>query len=93
MLEGRAGAHAAETPEADVVIVDPPRKGLDPELLAALAERPPGRLVHVACGLDAFLAEARTLLAGGRVALGELLAFDLFPWTEHVETVAVFERA
>jgi len=64
VLPGPATAHLAALDAADVVIADPPRKGLDPEVLAALAARPPARLVVVSCRLDAFLAEARALVAG-----------------------------
>jgi len=92
VFAGRAGGHAALADEADVVVVDPPRRGLEPALLARLASDPPARLIAVACGLDAFERECAALLAGGRLALAELQAFDLFPFTEHVETVARFER-
>jgi 23S rRNA (uracil1939-C5)-methyltransferase len=72
--------------------VDPPRSGLEPELLARLASDPPSRLIAVACSLDAFERECAALLDGGRLALAELHAFDLFPFTRHVETLARFER-
>ncbi len=76
---------------ADVVIVDPPRKGIDAAVLAGLAETPPARLVVVSCSLDAFLREAAVLRV--RLRLRALVPFALFPHTEHVETAALFERA
>ena len=76
----------------DAVIVDPPRRGLAPELLAALADAPPARLAYVSCGLPALLHQARTLVAGGGLRLVGLEAFALFPHGEHVETLALFER-
>lgn len=78
---------------ADVVIADPPRKGLDRELLEHLGEQPPERLVYVSCGLESFLEDTRYLTSGGRLRLRSLAAFNLIPFTEHVETVACFERA
>ena len=75
-----------------MVIVDPPRKGLDPEVLSALCAAPPRRLVYVACGLESFLSDERALTAGGRLRLTDLAAYDMFPHTEHVETLAVFDR-
>ena len=42
--------------------------------------------------LDAFEAEARSLVRRGGLELVELAAYDLFPFTEHVETVARFRR-
>jgi tRNA/tmRNA/rRNA uracil-C5-methylase (TrmA/RlmC/RlmD family) len=78
---------------ADVVIADPPRKGLDRELLEYLGEQPPEQLVYVSCGLESFLEDTRYLTSRGRLRLRSLTAFNLIPFTEHVETVACFERA
>ena len=78
---------------SDVVICDPPRRGLEEPLLARLAAAPPSRLAIVSCNLDAFLGEARTLVREGGMRLTALVPFALFPFTEHVETVALFERA
>jgi tRNA/tmRNA/rRNA uracil-C5-methylase (TrmA/RlmC/RlmD family) len=88
---GPAAEHAARAGLADCVVVDPPRRGLDPELLAALCAAPPARLVYVSCNLDALLRETGALAAAGLVP-AELAAFALFPFTDHVETVARFER-
>src|SRR5205085_2752284 len=59
---GPAADHLDAIESADVVICDPPRRGLEPPLLARLADDPPARLILVSCNPDAFLAEARTLL-------------------------------
>jgi len=77
---------------ADVVIADPPRKGLDRELLEHLCERPPARFVYVSCGLESFLTDTARLTSRGQLRLRNLTAFNLMPFTEHVETVARFER-
>jgi tRNA/tmRNA/rRNA uracil-C5-methylase (TrmA/RlmC/RlmD family) len=90
LAPGPASAHAGLVAGADAVVVDPPRKGLEPELLAGLCARPPARLVALACGLPAFLREARALAAAG-LRLRDLSAWALFPMTEHVETLAIFE--
>jgi 23S rRNA (uracil1939-C5)-methyltransferase len=91
VLPGPAAEHASRAREADVVIVDPPRKGLDPATLDALCAARPARLVVVSCGLEAFVREAEALRVRGRMRLRALVPFALFPWTEHVETVARFE--
>ena len=78
---------------ADVVIADPPRKGLDRELLERLVDEPPDRFVYVSCGLESFLEDTKHLTSRGRLRLQNLAAFNLMPFTEHVETVACFERA
>jgi 23S rRNA (uracil1939-C5)-methyltransferase len=90
VLAGDALAHADEIARADAVIVDPPRRGLAPGLVDALCAHPPAVLVYVSCGLDSFLAEAAQLLGTGKLALRALDAWALFPYTEHVETLAVF---
>jgi tRNA/tmRNA/rRNA uracil-C5-methylase (TrmA/RlmC/RlmD family) len=93
VIAGPAGTMAAAATDADVVIVDPPRKGLDRELVAQLVADPPGRFVYVSCGLDSFLADTERLTASGALRLTSLRVFNLMPFTEHVETVACFERA
>lgn len=90
---GPAGSAARMAEGMDVVIADPPRKGLDPELTRALASQPPARFIYVSCGLDSFLNDARVLLAAGGLRLTALTAYSLLPFTDHVETVARFERA
>ncbi len=92
VVAGRAGEALVAGEGADVVIVDPPRKGLDPELLAWSCERPPSRFVYVSCGLDSFLQDAARLVGSGRMRLASLTAFNQMPYTAHVETVASFER-
>jgi 23S rRNA (uracil1939-C5)-methyltransferase len=78
---------------ADVVIVDPPRKGLDEPLARHLAAQPPQRLLYVSCDLGSLLRDTAWLLAPGRLRLAALTAFNLMPFTEHVETLARFERS
>jgi tRNA/tmRNA/rRNA uracil-C5-methylase (TrmA/RlmC/RlmD family) len=92
VLSGDAGDAAGLLPEAEIVIADPPRSGIDEAALAALCAAPPQRLVYLSCGLDSFEVQAARLRAGGRLRLSELVAYDLFPNTEHVETLACFER-
>jgi tRNA/tmRNA/rRNA uracil-C5-methylase (TrmA/RlmC/RlmD family) len=76
----------------DVVVADPPRRGLGRALVDALCERAPGRVVHVACD-PAALARDVALFAGHGYRLVELRAFDAFPMTHHFESVALLERS
>jgi len=78
---------------AQVVIADPPRKGLDPELTVYLSEQPPERFLYVSCGLESFLDDTAKLTSRGKLRLVGLTAFNLMPFTDHVETVARFEPA
>jgi tRNA/tmRNA/rRNA uracil-C5-methylase (TrmA/RlmC/RlmD family) len=89
---GRVEDELAELPgPPDVVVADPPRRGLGRELVDALAARGPGRLIYVACE-PAALARDVALLAGHGYRLAELRAFDAFPMTHHLESVAAFHR-
>lgn len=90
---GPAGETVEAASDAGVVIVDPPRKGLDRALVEFLRMQPPECLVYVSCGLESLLVDTARLTANGRLRLCDLRAFNLMPYTEHVETVACFERA
>lgn len=78
---------------ADVVILDPPRKGCSAELLKTVAEDfSPERIVYVSCD-PATLARDINILTGLGYVLREYTPADLFPGTAHVETVALMTRA
>ena len=93
ILPGPAGAACHAAAGSQIVIADPPRKGLDSELTEYLSEQPPERFLYVSCGLESFLDDTKLLTSRGKLRLAGLTAFDLMPFTEHVETVARFERA
>jgi 23S rRNA (uracil1939-C5)-methyltransferase len=92
VLAGEAAGARDALDGADVVIVDPPRKGIDAGTLAALCEARPARLVYVSCDPGSLERDLARLRAEGRYRLSVLEAFALFPWTEHVETFARLER-
>jgi tRNA/tmRNA/rRNA uracil-C5-methylase (TrmA/RlmC/RlmD family) len=75
----------------DVIVADPPRKGLGRELVGALCARAPHRVVHVACD-PAALARDVALFAAHGYRLETLRAFDAFPMTHHLECVALLVR-
>jgi len=93
VVPGPAGEALLAASGADVVIADPPRKGLDADLREYLGEHPPERFVYVSCGLETFLEDTARLTSRGKLRLRGLTAYNLMPFTEHVETVACFERA
>lgn len=92
VVPGSAASALEAARGAEVVIVDPPRKGLDRELTAHLREHPPDRLLYVSCGLASLLEDIARLSAPKTLRLAELTAFNLMPFTEHVEAVARLER-
>jgi tRNA/tmRNA/rRNA uracil-C5-methylase (TrmA/RlmC/RlmD family) len=93
VVPGAAAAALSAADGAQVVIADPPRKGLDTELTDYLRRHPPERFLYVSCGLASLLEDTARLSADGGLKLVGLAAFNLLPFTEHVETVAHFERA
>jgi tRNA/tmRNA/rRNA uracil-C5-methylase (TrmA/RlmC/RlmD family) len=91
---GRAGERLDLLGEADVVLLDPPRRGLDPQLLDALCAagaRGPSRIVYASCGIQSFLSDAGRLLDAGAFRLTALEGYALFPYSDHIETLARFE--
>ena len=92
VFEGAAGERLDALEGADVVIVDPPRKGLDDALLERLRAAPPRRLIYLACGLPALERELPRLVRPGGLRCAGVEAFDFFPFTEHVETLVWLDR-
>ncbi len=70
----------------DVVVVDPPRKGLSEEVIDAISEMEPSRIVYVSCN-PATLARDLLRFQALAYAAAEITAVDMFPRTSHVETV------
>ncbi len=92
-LEPHRGAveHAARRlrPGAfETVVLDPPRSGLSKEAMSALLGLAPRRIVFVSCDVPTLARDAAKLTASG-YQIENLKAFDMFPNTGHVETVAV----
>jgi 23S rRNA (uracil1939-C5)-methyltransferase len=73
-----------------LVITNPPRTGMDERVAAELDRLAPERIVYISCD-PATLARDLTRMPSFRLA--RAVAFDLFPQTAHVETVAVLDRA
>ncbi|MDH3247763.1 MAG: class I SAM-dependent RNA methyltransferase [Acidimicrobiia bacterium] len=73
----------------DVVIVDPPRIGLGPDVTGLLAELRPGVIASVSCDTASFARDASALIGAGYV-LEWVQPVDMFPQTPHIETVARF---
>lgn len=77
--------------KADVVVVDPPRKGCDENLLETLVKMKPSRIVYVSCNPSTLARDLRYLSEGG-FKVEKVQPVDMFPWTEHVECVVLMTR-
>ena len=92
---GDAGAAALELEKngvkPDVVVVDPPRKGLNADTIEALHRMAPRRIVYVSCD-PATLARDVALLKDRGYTLASATAADLFPRCSHVESIVCLRR-
>lgn len=82
---------AKEGFKVDVVVVDPPRKGLAPEFIEAVLQMKPERMVYVSCNPNT-LARDLKLLSEGGFEVEEVQPVDMFPQTYHIETVVALKR-
>ncbi|WP_052702826.1 23S rRNA (uracil(1939)-C(5))-methyltransferase RlmD [Paenibacillus beijingensis] len=76
---------------ADVIVVDPPRKGCDTALLETILAMKPERVVYVSCNPSTLARDLRVLEDGGYRTV-EVQPVDMFPHTVHVESVALLVR-
>lgn len=76
---------------ADVIVVDPPRKGCDEKCLETIVKMGPKRVVYVSCD-SATLARDLKYLAERGYELVMVRGCDMFPWTTHVETIVALHR-
>ena len=77
--------------KADVLVVDPPRKGCDEKLLETIVKMQPERVVYVSCN-PATLARDLKYLGENGYEIREVQPVDMFPWTVHVECVCLLVR-
>ena len=76
---------------ADVIVVDPPRKGCDEALLQTVVNMEPKKVVYVSCDPATLARDVKYLEESG-YKLVKAQPVDMFPFTEHCETVALFVR-
>ena len=89
--ESFAREHDGKTARADVIVVDPPRKGCDETLLDTIVKMQPEKVVYVSCD-SATLARDLKILCGNGYELKKVRAVDQFPMTVHVETIVLLQR-
>lgn len=85
--------------KADVVVVDPPRKGCDKVLLDSILKMQPDRIVYVSCDPGTLARDLAILCQNGeelndsQYKIKEVQPVDMFPMTSHVETVVLLKKA
>lgn len=76
---------------ADVLVVDPPRKGCAPEFLACIPQIHPQKIIYVSCHPGTLARDLRVLTQKGYL-FRQALPVDMFPHTKHVETIVLLQR-
>ena len=77
--------------EPDLALVDPPRAGLERDVLDSILKMKQRILAYVSCDPSTLARDAARLIAGG-YQLIEVTPFDLFPQTYHIESISLFQR-
>ncbi|MBN2549097.1 MAG: class I SAM-dependent RNA methyltransferase [Anaerolineales bacterium] len=77
--------------QPDVILVDPPRAGLERRAMDGLLALSAPLLVYISCDLATLGRDARRLIQGG-YRLAQVTPFDLFPQTYHIETISFWHR-
>jgi len=75
-------------PDRTTVILDPPRKGCAPSLIETLRNNPPKQLIYVSCHPATMARDLKSLMEGNVFRLAHVAPLDMFPQTQHVETIA-----
>jgi 23S rRNA (uracil1939-C5)-methyltransferase len=85
-----AFAVAVLPPEADLLVVDPPRSGLQQKACSRVLAGRPQRVLYVSCSAESLARDLEALQCAYRLVAIRLC--DLFPHTEHVELAVLLER-
>ena len=83
--------HNGETAHADVIVVDPPRKGCEESLLQTIVDMQPEKVVYVSCDSATLARDVKFLRAKG-YELKDVTSVDQFPHTVHIETVVLLSH-
>ncbi|NET01048.1 MAG: 23S rRNA (uracil(1939)-C(5))-methyltransferase RlmD [Sphaerospermopsis sp. SIO1G1] len=76
----------------DIVLLDPPRKGCDANVIQSLLDLQPNRIVYISCKVSTLARDLKMLCGQGLYQLKKVQLADFFPQTSHIETVAFLER-
>ena len=86
-----AKEHPGEHARADVIVVDPPRKGCERSVLDTMVQMEPERIVYVSCDSATLARDVKYLRENG-YEIRKVKATDMFPMSVHIETVVLLSR-
>lgn len=94
-VEGDAAAQLREFVQKSIlpdwVIIDPPRKGIQPELIDVLLEMKPRQIVYISCNMKTLVRDLARLNEGG-YSTEDIFPYDMFPHTYHVEAFTILRK-
>lgn len=87
----------ALTGNPDIIITDPPRAGMKPEVVEKLLKSRPKKMIYVSCNPATLARDLKVLTSSdegidGGYVIQKIQPVDMFPWTSHVETVVLMSR-
>lgn len=87
-LQNKTGAlETSRAGQIDLLLLDPPRVGAESRVIDGILQLSPKRITYISCDPATLARDLRKIIAGG-YSLDSLAAFDMFPQTHHVETIA-----
>ena len=89
---GKSGKRATPDGNVDVVFMDPPRAGSDEAFLSSVVRLAPKRVVYISCNPETQQRDLRYLTSKGPYRVTRIQPVDMFPHTNHVETVALLQK-
>jgi tRNA/tmRNA/rRNA uracil-C5-methylase (TrmA/RlmC/RlmD family) len=78
--------------EPDLIVVDPPRPGVNPKAMEELLSLNPGMIIYISCNPKTLVDNTKQALAAGW-EIGTIRCVDLFPHTPHLEMVLTLHKA
>lgn len=78
--------------KADVVFMDPPRSGSDEAFMKSVIKLAPKKIVYISCGPESLARDLKYMTKNGKYTVEKMVAVDMFPWTNHVETCVLLVK-
>jgi 23S rRNA (uracil1939-C5)-methyltransferase len=90
VIPGLGGQIDSSPHKQSLLLVDPPRAGLDTYTLDGILKLQPRNIAYVSCDPATLARDAARLIAGG-YRIVQITPFDMFPQTYHIESISLFE--